>query len=274
MSSACYAAWLRKEAVLCFSFSGIDSLWKRECILHQRVIVTCFSCSFSPTPQDLNHIHFCQNAFITQTTVCIDIVVVKVSISGRVASRCRSRIEQAAYTSESNDKARTNNVYHFNNEGHKDEGLPQQAIQDDMSTHDAQANSLIEASLSSKRSWSAFSKIEWSHLIEDLWLWDFLAISTSFISLLAIILTPRLHDGHPLPNWPFSITINSLVSVFAIVLSRAMLAPIAEGISQAKWHWFLKSHQLWDVEVFDKASRGPWGALKMLWCISWRYVKL
>lgn len=93
----------------------------------------------------------------------------------------------------------------------------------------------------------------------------------SLICLVAIILILRLHDGRPLPEWPFSITINALVSVFATLMGATMLMPIAEGISQAKWHWFQDIHTLSDIELYDRASRGPYGALKMLWGIRWRY---
>lgn len=92
----------------------------------------------------------------------------------------------------------------------------------------------------------------------------------SLLSMLAIVLVLRLHEGRPLPTWPFSITINSLVSVFATIMKATMLVPIAAGISQAKWHWFRQLHPLNDIEVYDQASRGPWGALKLLWNIRWR----
>lgn len=110
-----------------------------------------------------------------------------------------------------------------------------------------------------------------SHLATDWWLWELCATMTSLISFLAIILILRLHEGRPLPDRPFSITINSLVSIFATIMKAAMLVPIAEGISQSKWLWFQQHHALQDIEIYDRASRGPWGALKMVFNIKWRY---
>lgn len=37
-----------------------------------------------------------------------------------------------------------------------------------------------------------------------------------------------------------------------------------EGIGQLKWQWFKTSHPLYDLQKYDEASRGPWGALKLL----------
>ena len=110
----------------------------------------------------------------------------------------------------------------------------------------------------------------WSRLAADWWIWELCAVLSSLISLVAIVLILRLHEGRPLPDWPFSISINTLISIFATIMSATMLMPIAEGISQAKWHWFQQYHPLKDMEVYDQASRGPWGALKLLWDIRWR----
>lgn len=110
----------------------------------------------------------------------------------------------------------------------------------------------------------------WSRLATDWWIWELSAMLSSLISLVAIVLVLRLHEGRPVPDWPFSITINSMISIFATIMSATMLVPIAESISQAKWQWFQQHHALKDMEVYDQASRGPWGALKMLWRVRWR----
>ena len=111
----------------------------------------------------------------------------------------------------------------------------------------------------------------WSRHATDFWLWELCATVTSLLSLVAIVLILRLHEGRPLPAWPLSITINSLISIFSTIMRWTLLVPIAAGIGQAKWHWFQQYHTLGDVEVYDQASRGPMGALKMLWCIRWRW---
>ncbi|KAL9117633.1 MAG: hypothetical protein Q9187_005828 [Circinaria calcarea] len=44
----------------------------------------------------------------------------------------------------------------------------------------------------------------------------------------------------------------------------ALLFPIAECMSELKWIWFANPHPVSDFDRFDSASRGPWGALKLL----------
>lgn len=54
-------------------------------------------------------------------------------------------------------------------------------------------------------------------------------------------------------------------------MKTTILFCAAEIISQSKWIWFHRQPQwLSDVGLYDQASRGPSGALSMLWHIRWR----
>jgi hypothetical protein len=60
-----------------------------------------------------------------------------------------------------------------------------------------------------------------------------------------------------------------LTNVLGKVSSAALIVPTSEALGQLKWNWFHNSKAMWDFEIFDKASRGPWGALMLLfrtWC--------
>jgi hypothetical protein len=48
------------------------------------------------------------------------------------------------------------------------------------------------------------------------------------------------------------------------IASAALIVPTSEALGQLKWNWFNKSKAMWDFEIFDKASRGPWGAVVLL----------
>jgi cobalamin biosynthesis Mg chelatase CobN len=61
------------------------------------------------------------------------------------------------------------------------------------------------------------------------WLAELSAWITGLIALAAIIITIGLHNGRPLPDWPYSISVNALVSIFATILKAMMMVPIAEG---------------------------------------------
>ena len=112
----------------------------------------------------------------------------------------------------------------------------------------------------------------WSRLKTDWWIKEISAMLISILSLLCIVVILRIHEGRRLPDWPFSITINSLVSIFSTIMGMTILVPLEQCISQAKWHWFQEYHPLADMDMYDQGSRGPWGALRMLWGIRWKCV--
>lgn len=62
-----------------------------------------------------------------------------------------------------------------------------------------------------------------SHVVEKWWLWEVLSSIASFVSLLTVILLLYMHQGRPLPHWPYSITLNSFVAIFSTTLKSAML---------------------------------------------------
>ncbi|ETS77791.1 hypothetical protein PFICI_09853 [Pestalotiopsis fici W106-1] len=72
-------------------------------------------------------------------------------------------------------------------------------------------------------------------------------------------------ENRPLPDWPYYITLNALIALLAAVALATMSVSLQNGISQLKWIRFKESRApLADMETFDEASRGTWGALKLL----------
>jgi hypothetical protein len=56
----------------------------------------------------------------------------------------------------------------------------------------------------------------------------------------------------------------TMASLLGKVASASLIVPTSEALGQLKWHWFHQSKAMWDFEVFDKASRGAWGATLLL----------
>ena len=103
------------------------------------------------------------------------------------------------------------------------------------------------------------------------WLWELMALIISITSLLAIVVTVGIHHGKPPPVYPLGITINAVVAIYSTILKTTMVYCASESISQSKWIWFSRQpRSLADLEVYDQASRGPWGALILLRCVRWR----
>ncbi|KAI1110400.1 hypothetical protein F5Y14DRAFT_443999 [Nemania sp. NC0429] len=97
------------------------------------------------------------------------------------------------------------------------------------------------------------------------WTWEIANCGLLLVSLFAILATLYPHDGQPLPKWPFSITINALLSIYAVVMKACMLLVLASGVGQLQWSWFLRPHSLKDVVRYREAADGPLGA------VSWLY---
>ncbi|PGG96231.1 hypothetical protein AJ79_09667 [Helicocarpus griseus UAMH5409] len=69
------------------------------------------------------------------------------------------------------------------------------------------------------------------------------------------------YDGR---DWPYAVTLNTVISILVTMMKAALVVPLAEGISQLKWSWFNKPSRLYDLALLDAASRGPLGAGKVI----------
>ena len=70
--------------------------------------------------------------------------------------------------------------------------------------------------------------------------------------------------------------INSVVSVFSVLAKLSISSAVGAGISQSKWLWYRQgeSRRLQDIQLFDDASRGPWGATRLLFSLRARSVEM
>ncbi|KAF2276583.1 uncharacterized protein EI97DRAFT_44792 [Westerdykella ornata] len=97
------------------------------------------------------------------------------------------------------------------------------------------------------------------------WLLEIISWLISAICMGAIVGVLIYLKDQRLPRWPYGLTLNAYIAVVSRVASAALLLPTTEALGQLKWSWFLgDSKQMWDFEIFDNASRGPWGAILLL----------
>ena len=114
------------------------------------------------------------------------------------------------------------------------------------------------------------------------WTLETLSLIASIVTLAGLVSTLLAHQNKPLPQWPQLVTMNSIISLFSLLL-RACVGVIltegnlrskryelhkltrATGISQCKWNWYRKVRRLDHIERFDSASRGSWGFIKLLY---------
>lgn len=106
------------------------------------------------------------------------------------------------------------------------------------------------------------------------WIFELTFLLIAILFLIAIFLILLLYNGHLISDLPRVITVNAILAIFSRSMTTALSVPLTLSISQAKWDWFHDDqggcNPLSDLEVYDQASRGPWGALVMLARIRWR----
>ncbi|KAH6632989.1 hypothetical protein C7974DRAFT_310154 [Boeremia exigua] len=94
------------------------------------------------------------------------------------------------------------------------------------------------------------------------WLLEIVSWTTSALCMGAIVGIYFRVDGNLMTK--NELALNS-ANVLGKVAAAMLIVPTSEAIGQLKWNWFHSSKAMWDFEIFDKASRGPWGAALLLY---------
>ena len=102
-----------------------------------------------------------------------------------------------------------------------------------------------------------------SHNAFKRWLFEILSWCLSLLCLTAIVGIYAHLKNEPL-SAPRSAMLLTVANALGKIASAALIVPTTEALGQLKWNWFHKSNTMWDFEIFDKASRGPWGAVMLL----------
>lgn len=101
------------------------------------------------------------------------------------------------------------------------------------------------------------------------WLLEILSWLFSAICMAAIIGVLIYLQGDSLSRWTLQgkthLTLNAYISILSKMAGASLILPVSEALGQLKWSWFLEhSNKIWDFEIFDNASRGPWGSFLLL----------
>jgi hypothetical protein len=101
------------------------------------------------------------------------------------------------------------------------------------------------------------------------WLLELVSWLFSAVCMAAVVGVLIGLQDEPLSKWWLAektgLTLNTYISILSKMAGAALILPVSEALGQLKWSWFLEnSKQMWDFEIFDNASRGPWGSLLLL----------
>jgi hypothetical protein len=110
------------------------------------------------------------------------------------------------------------------------------------------------------------SRPKWCAILttQDSWKWEALSAAVCLLCQAALVSILQSMDQKPLSRWTAPVSLNAAVSILTTASKSLLLLVVAECISQAKWRLFTKPQRLLDFDVFDNASRGPFGSLKVL----------
>ncbi|KAG9826014.1 patatin-domain-containing protein, partial [Aureobasidium melanogenum] len=106
----------------------------------------------------------------------------------------------------------------------------------------------------------------WRQVLRDWWA-ELLCLTFATASLCIVTIGLGLLDNKPLTSWYSSISLNAVVSVLIVITKAALIYATACCLGQLKWHHFqhsLHARSLYDLKTFDEASKGPLGAVKLI----------
>ncbi|OAL56194.1 hypothetical protein IQ07DRAFT_581577 [Pyrenochaeta sp. DS3sAY3a] len=128
---------------------------------------------------------------------------------------------------------------------------------------------IIERSTDGSESSTSSQSWKWSHYI---WWLETLCAVLAIGAFIGIVATVEAFDGSPLPEWPYRVSINAFIASYSVILKTSVGLILAEGISHIKWTNLKRPGSLRSFWVHDEASRGPWGAVHLLFNDKGRHI--
>lgn len=96
------------------------------------------------------------------------------------------------------------------------------------------------------------------------WKVEFLAWIASACCFIALIITLKVFDGHPLPDLKFGISPGAIIQLLSAIGEFFLEISFGSGLGQLKWLNALQKTPLADFHTIDEASRGAWGGVVLI----------
>ena len=66
--------------------------------------------------------------------------------------------------------------------------------------------------------------------VVKIWIWEIISIILAILIFSGTIIFLDSYNGKPLPEWPASVTLNTVLSIFSTVLRALIMVVLTEGI--------------------------------------------
>ncbi|TQV90916.1 short-chain dehydrogenase [Cordyceps javanica] len=104
------------------------------------------------------------------------------------------------------------------------------------------------------------------------WVLELICFFLAAAAVLVIHVILWRYNHRPVPDWPYGLSVNTLLSILSTVLRACLLAVLASIMGQAKWTWLHGGPRpIDDLQTFDQASRGLFGALLIIKLLAQRF---
>ena len=102
-------------------------------------------------------------------------------------------------------------------------------------------------------------------IVIKFWLWEIAACTLGLGSLASIVGVLIYENDKLLDQWGWSIPPTAVVSFIGTLGKASIVLVLSQVLSQMKWYHFRKTESVRNVRIFDSASRGPLGAVLVIW---------
>ncbi|KAJ5647730.1 hypothetical protein N7490_004102 [Penicillium lividum] len=99
------------------------------------------------------------------------------------------------------------------------------------------------------------------------WTWEIVSVVFSIVCVALLAAFLGQVNGVEYSSWQYRLSPNTVASLIATIAKSALLISVSSCLSQLKWNQaqLARPTPLYNIQVLDQASRGPWGALEVLW---------
>lgn len=145
---------------------------------------------------------------------------------------------------------------------------------DTLQTGSDKASTLVSETASASAKWQP-PPISKAKSASHWWPWEWLCELLAVGSLGAMVALLWYYHDKPQSAWQQSyFTLNGLIAFLATLVKTGLIVPVSAAIGQRKWLRFIpgrtsarRARRLGDFEIFDEASRGSVGSMKLMFSL-------